>query len=127
MPAARRSVGGQQGGLVSEQRTSDPAIRAPDDVVEDAPDHRRRTSRQVRHVSRTRLHVLAGDEDLLEDADLMCPQSRHDLGRKTSSPPRKQPKPGRRSGFKVWKTPFWKRRRSLWAQRNAAARRLDAD
>jgi hypothetical protein len=113
---------------VSEQRTSDPASRAPDDVVEDAPDHRRRTSRQVRHVSRTRLHVLAGDEDMLEDADLMCPQSRHDLGRKTSAPPRKQPKPGRRSGFKVWKTPFWKRRRSLWAQRNAAARRLaDAD
>ena len=109
---------------MSDQRASDPDIRARDDSVEDAPDHRRRTSRQVRHTARTRLHVLAGDEDLLEDADLMCPQSRHDLGRKTSSPPPRQPKPGRRSGFKVWKTPFWKRRRSLWAAQNAATRRI---
>jgi hypothetical protein len=114
----------QQGGLVSDQQASDPVSRAPDDIVEDAPDHRRRTARQVRHTARTRLHVLAGDEDLLEDADLLCPQTRHDLGRKTSSPPPKQLKPGRRSGFKVWKTPFWKRRRTLWAAQNAATRRI---
>jgi hypothetical protein len=123
-PAAASAPAQQQGGLVSDQRASDPAIRVPDDIVEDAPDHRRRTSRQVRHTARTRLHVMAGDEDLLEDADLLCPQSRHDLGRKNSSPPPKQPKPGRRSGFKVWKTPFWKRRRSLWAAQNAATRRI---
>ncbi len=125
---------------MSVMRTSEPAIRPPDDdslsttvrppddIVEDAPQHRRRTSRQVRHAARTRLHLLVGDEDALEDADLLCPQAAHDLGRKASPPPKKGVKPGRRSGFKVWKTPFWKRRRSLWAERNAAARRLaDAD
>ena len=31
---------------------------------------------------------------------------------------------GRRRGFKVWKTPFWKRRRAMWAARNEAARRI---
>jgi hypothetical protein len=113
----------QQGGLVSVEHTSEPAIRAPDGIVEDGPEHRRRTSRQVRHAARTRLHAVVGDEDALEDADLLCPTPPHDLGRK-HSPPRRQPKPGRRDGFKVWKTPFWKRRRVLWAQRNAAARRI---
>ena len=119
--------------------TSEPAIRPPDDetggesqrppdgLVEDAPEHRKRTSRQVRHEARAKLRVLAGDEEALEDADLLCPQAVHDLGRKTSPPPRKQEKPGRRSGFKVWKTPFWKRRSQLWAQRNAAARRLELE
>jgi hypothetical protein len=121
---------------VSVMRTSEPAIRPPDDefvaeaarppddIVEDAPEHRRRTSRQVRHVSRTRLHTLVGDDEGLEDADLLCPTAAHDLGRKTSRPPQRSAKPGRRSGFKVWKTPFWKRRTNLRAQRNAAARRL---
>jgi len=113
---------------------SEPAIRPPeeeaeaarprDDFIEDAPEHRRRTSRQVRHVARTRLHLLAGDEEALEDADLLCPQAAHDLGRKASRPPKKEAKPGRRGGFKVWKTPFWKRRTQLRAERNAAARRL---
>jgi hypothetical protein len=112
------------GGLVSEQRASDPAIRASDEFVEDAPNHRLRTSRQVRHAARTRLHVIVGDDEALEDADLLCPQVPHDLGRKTSKPPRHDAKPGRRSGFKVWKTPFWKRRTALQAQRNAALRRL---
>lgn len=126
---------------MSVMRTSEPAIRPPadvegwpaserppDDIIEDAPEHRRRTARQVRHTARTRLHLLAGDEEALEDADLLCPQAAHDLGRKASPPPRKAAKPGRRGGFKVWKTPFWKRRRSLWAEQNAAARRLaDAD
>lgn len=117
-------------------RTSEPAIRPPNDmespgslrppdhIVEDAPEHRKRTARQVRHTARARLHAMAGDEEAMEDADLVCPQPSHDLGRKTSPAPRKQAKPGRRGGFKVWKTPFWKRRRSLWAERNAAARRL---
>jgi hypothetical protein len=121
---------------VSVMRTSEPAIRPPadetitepvrrpDDVVEDAPEHRKRTSRQVRHVARTQLHVLAGDEEALEDADLLCPQAAHDLGRKSSRPPKRDAKPGRRGGFKVWKTPFWKRRSQMWAERNAAARRL---
>jgi hypothetical protein len=109
---------------VSEMRTSEPASRPPDDIVEDAPEHRRRTARQVRHTAKARLHVLATDDEALEDADLLCPQVPHDLGRKTSPPPKRDSKPGRRGGFKVWKTPFWKRRRSLWAERNAAERRL---
>ncbi len=126
----------QQGGLVSFMRAREPAIRPPedevtveavrppDDLVEDAPDHRRRTARQARHVARTRLHLLAGDDEALEDADLLCPHPPHDLGRKVSKPPKKELKPGRRGGFKVWKTPFWKRRSQLWAERNAAERRL---
>jgi hypothetical protein len=113
---------------VSDTQTSEPGIRTTDLAVEIAPVHRRRTTRQVRHTARTRLHLLVGDEDALEDADLLCPQVPHDLGRKTSSKPKGDPKPGRRPGFKVWKTPFWKRRRALWATQNAAARRLtDAD
>jgi hypothetical protein len=110
---------------VSETQASQLPDRAPDDIVEDALDHRRRTARQVRHTTRDRLHSMVGDEEALEDADLLCPKDRHDLGRKTSPPPRKQPKAGRRAGFKVWKTPFWKRRRTLWAERNAATRRLE--
>ena len=109
---------------MSNPQASEPAIRSTEPLVEDSPDHRRRTSRQVRHHARTTLHVLAGDEEALEDADLICPQVPHDLGRKASPRPKGDPKPGRRRGFKVWKTPFWKRRRSIWAQRNAAVRRL---
>jgi hypothetical protein len=78
----------------------------------------------VRHEARTKLHLLVGDEEALEDADLLCPQGAHDLGRKTSKPPHKSSKPGRRGGFKVWKTPFWKRRTQVRASRNAEARRL---
>jgi hypothetical protein len=111
-----------------EDQGAEEAVRPPDDVVEDAPEHRRRTARQSRHLARTRLHALVGDEEALEDADLVCPQPAHDLGRKASRPPKKEAKPGRRGGFKVWKTPFWKRRSQLWAERNAAARRLaDSD
>lgn len=109
---------------MSEAHASEPAGRDQGAFVEDALGHRKRVSRQVRHTSRTRLHQLAADGEALEDADLMCPEPPHDLGRKASPRPRKSPKPGRRSGFKVWKTPFWKRRRSLWAERNAAERRL---
>ena len=109
---------------MSVQRTSEPATRATEQVIEDAPGHRRRTSRDVRHTSKARLHELARDDEFLEDADLLCPQPPHTLGRKTSPPRKGDPKPGRRSGFKVWKTPFWKRRRRLWAERNAAERRI---
>ena len=109
---------------MSNPQASEPSTRATDPVVEVPPEHRRRTSRQVRHTARTRLHVLAGDEEALEDADRLCPQGSHDLGRKTSPKPKVAPKPGRRRGFKVWKTPFWKRRRAMWAERNAATRRI---
>ena len=106
------------------EHASEPATRSTEKVVEDAPGHRRRTARVARHESRIRLHGLAGDNELLEDADLLCPQVAHDLGRKASPRKKGDPKPGRRSGFKVWKTPFWKRRRQLWAEQNAAARRI---
>jgi hypothetical protein len=84
--------------------------------------HRRRTSRQERHAARARLNLLCKDGVDLDDAVL--PIAAHDLGRKASPRARKEPEPGRRPGFKVWKTPFWKRRRRLWQQRNAAERRL---
>jgi len=91
-------------------------------------EHRRQTARQARHSARTTLHTLALDPDAIEDADLRCPEGVHDLARKTSPRVKDGPKPGRRRGFKVWKSPFWKRRRKLWAQRNAAERRIaDAD
>jgi hypothetical protein len=95
--------------------------------AEDLPDgqgHRRRTARQVRHSARAALRTAVLDEDTLEDADAVCPTGKHDLGRKASPRPPEQGKPGRRPGFKVWKTPFWKRRRALWASRNEAQRRL---
>jgi hypothetical protein len=109
---------------VRVEQASEPATRTTEQVVEDAPGHRRRTARVARHEARIRLHGLAGDDELLEDADLLCPQVAHDIGRKTSPRKKGDPKPGRRAGFKVWKTPFWKRRRQLWAERNAAERRL---
>ena len=69
--------------------------------------------------------MVAGDEEALEEVDLAAPPP-HDLGRHASHPP-KAVKPGRRKGFKVWKTPFWKRRRSLWAQQNAATKKLEKE
>ena len=88
------------------------------DAPEDAARRRRSSARQVRHAARTHLQTMVGDEDALDEAVL--PTGRHDLGRKASPKPAKVPQPGRRRGFKVWKTPFWKRRRQLWAERNAA-------
>jgi len=92
------------------------------DIVDDAALRRRLTARQVRHAARMQMHTLVRDEDALEDAVL--PTGCHDVGRHTSPKPRSVPAPGRRGGFKVWKTPFWKRRRQLWAARNADERRL---
>ena len=112
---------------MKQTQASQPPTRGTDANVEAALEHRRRTSRQTRHEARARLRGMAGDEDALEDADLLCPQPPHDLGRKTSPAPRHQPKPGRRAGFKVWKTPYWKRRRAVWAAQNAETRRLEKE
>lgn len=98
--------------------------RTAEDLLEFHADHRRQTSRQVRHGARAHLHAAVQDMDALEDVDAVCPKDRHDIGRHTSPRPRAGPKPGRRPGFKVWKTPFWKRRRAMWARQNAETRRL---
>ncbi len=99
--------------------------RAQDDLL-DLPDIRRRTTRQVRHEARTSLHTACGDGsvdgDRLDEAVL--PEGRRDVGRKASPRPKQAATPGRRPGFKVWKTPFWKRRRRLWHDQNEAAQRL---
>jgi hypothetical protein len=85
-------------------------------------DHRRRTRRAERHATSEAIHTLDG-----EDIDTAVPaRSVHDIGHKTS-PPRKEPKPGRRDGFKVWKTAFWKRRKAIRAERARAERLLLAD
>ena len=90
--------------------------------LEDAQGHRRQSSRSTRHAVRSHLHVASLDEEALDDAVL--PVVPHDVGRKASPKPKKTPAPGRRGGFKVWKTAFWKRRRNLWAARNAAERAI---
>jgi hypothetical protein len=96
-------------------------MRPADSFLPDARDHRRRTRRQARHEARAWLRTAAADEELLEDADALCPKTVHDLGRHVSPPPPRPPKEGRRGGFKVWKTPYWKRRKALRRQRYAAA------
>ncbi len=98
--------------------------RAQDDVL-DLPDYRRRSRRQVRHRAKITLRTACLDDEALEAAVL--PVGCHDLGRRTSPKPRKPVVEGRRDGFKVWKTPFWKRRNQLRAARNAAERQLAAD
>jgi len=90
--------------------------------LDDSQGRRRQTSRTTRHAVRSHLHVALLDEESLDDAVL--PVVLHDVGRKASPKPKQAPAPGRRGGFKVWKTSFWKRRRRLWAERNAAARAL---
>ena len=90
--------------------------------LDDAQGRRRQTSRPTRHAVRSHLHVALLDEESLDDA--LLPVVLHDVGRKASPKPKQPPAPGRRGGFKVWKTSFWKRRRRLWAERNAAARAL---
>lgn len=97
--------------------------RATDDLEFHA-DRRRQTVRQARHGARVHLHTAVWDDEALEDVDAACPKERHDVGRHPSPKAPVGTKPGRRPGFKVWKTPFWKRRRALWAERNEATRRL---
>jgi hypothetical protein len=92
------------------------------DALPDAGQHRRSSSRQVRHTTKVYLQAMARDDDAIEDAVL--PVGRHDIGRKASPRPARAPQPGRRGGFKVWKTPFWKRRSQLWAERNRVEHRL---
>ncbi|MHB1928104.1 MAG: hypothetical protein ACYCUG_01485 [Acidimicrobiales bacterium] len=99
-------------------------MRPADTFLPDAQDHRRRTRRQARHEARARLRTAAADDDLLEDADALCPKEVHDVGRRASPRAPAPPKEGRRGGFKVWKTPYWKRRKAQRAARNAALRRI---
>ena len=91
-------------------------------VGQDALGRRRRSSRTTRHAVRSHLHVAAMDDETLDEAVL--PVVAHDVGRKASPKPKGVPQPPRRGGYKVWKTPFWKRRRHLWAERNAAERAI---
>ena len=92
---------------------------------EDAQGRRRQTSRTTRHAVRSHLHVAQLDEESLDDAVL--PIVPHDVGRKSSPKPKAAPAHPTRGGFKVWKTSFWKRRRRLWAERNAAAKAIAND
>jgi hypothetical protein len=94
----------------------------PEPLFDAAVDHRRRTVRQERHLTKVQLQNMATDTSILDD--VVLPITRHDVGRKTSPKPKKVVAEGRRKGFKVWKTPFWKRRSHLWAERNASERNL---
>ena len=81
-------------------------------------DYRRRTRRAERHATSVAIQQFEGD-----DLDAVVPvRSVHDVGHKTSSSPPKARKPGRRGGFKVWKTPFWKRRRAVRREKAVAER-----
>ncbi len=81
-------------------------------------DHRRATRRAERHATSAAIHTFEG-----EDLDAVVPvKSVHDVGHKTSSSPPKAPKPGRRGGFKVWKTSFWKRRKATRREKAIAER-----
>ena len=93
-------------------------MQREEDRVREAPaERRRRTRRAERHWTSQAIHVFDG-EDL---AAVVPTRSVHDVGHKTS-PPLKVPKPGRRDGFKVWKTSFWKRRKAMRRQRALAER-----
>ena len=93
---------------------------------EDAQGRRRQSSRTTRHAVRSHLHVAQLDGETLDSAVL--PIVAHDVGRKSSPKPKVPPSHPTRSGFKVWKTSFWKRRRRLWADRNAATKAIaDSD
>jgi hypothetical protein len=95
-------------------------MQREDDRPRERPaDHRRRTRRAERHATSEAIHCLDG-----EDIDAAVPtRSKHDVGHKTSPAPRSA-KPGRRDGFKVWKTPFWKRRKALRVEKALAERQL---
>jgi len=93
--------------------------REEDRLREPSAEHRRRTRRAERHRTNEAIHLFEG-----EDLDAVVPvKSVHDVGHKTSPPP-KSAKPGRRPGFKVWKTSFWKRRKAVRRQKALAERVL---
>lgn len=96
--------------------------RSHDAVVDDATLRRRTSARQVRHAARVQMQTMVRDEDALEEAVL--PVVCHDVGRHPSPKPKSIRHPEQRGGFKVWKTPFWKRRSQLWAERNAREREI---
>jgi hypothetical protein len=92
--------------------------REEDRLREPPAEHRRRTRRAERHRTKEAIHLFEG-----EDLDAVVPvKSVHDVGHKTSPPPPKVAKPGRRPGFKVWKTSFWKRRTAVRRQKAVAER-----
>lgn len=95
-------------------------MQREDDRNHERPkEHRRRTRRAERHATAQAIRTLDG-----EDIDATVPQrSVHDIGHK-SSPPMRSRKPGRRDGFKVWKTSFWKRRKALRREKAVAERKL---
>ena len=81
-------------------------------------DYCRRTRRAERHATSLAIQRFDGD-----DLDAVVPvKSVHDVGHKTSSSPPKTRKPGRRGGFKVWKTSFWKRRTTIRHEKAVAER-----
>jgi len=94
-------------------------MQREDRLRESAGDHRRRTRRAERHQTSQAIHTLEGDD--LQAAVPM--RSVHDVGHKTSSAPKVR-KPGRRDGFKVWKTTFWKRRKAVRRDKARAERLL---
>ncbi len=98
-------------------------MQREDDRLQEAPaEHRRRTRRAERHATSQAIHTCD-----VEDLDaVVSPKSKHDIGHKTS-PPVKTLKPGRRPGFKVWKTSFWKRRKAIRREKALAEKRLQEE
>lgn len=96
--------------------------RSREEIVVDASDRRRLSARQVRHAARVQMMAMRRDEEALEESVL--PIACHDLGRHASPRFQAPRHPEQRSGFKVWKTQFWKRRSQLRAERNARERQL---
>jgi len=94
-------------------------MQKAEDLFEPGRDHRRRSNRADRHTTSQLIHQLDPEE-----LDAAVPtRTAHDIGHPTSRRPTAPPKPGRRGGFKVWKTPFWKRRTTLRQQKALAERR----
>jgi hypothetical protein len=77
-------------------------------LTEKSTDHRRHRRRQERHAARIALRQVV--DGYVDADDLVLPVLTRDVGKHRSPKPPSTPKPGRRVGFKVWKTPFWKRR-----------------
>ena len=90
--------------------------RADERLRERPVDHRRRTRRAERHATSEAIHCFDAD-----DVDLAVPpRSVRDLEHKPPGPDSKRGRPG----FKVWKTPFWKRRNAIRRQKAIAERQI---